>query len=528
MTIDATRAAASLLILALAGCEGVDQIQDRFRDLTPYEAYQKSLSAAGLAETALGRDWLSAGRAAIDMAAPVTLPFQEEGYIAVEEPGAMAYRLTVPRGRRLTAEVSLSGEEDTRVFIDLFRVAEDETDPPRPILSTDAVPGTFVHEPWRGGDFILRLQPELLRGGQYHVTLRLEAQLAFPVDGYNMRAIQSVFGVERDGGARSHDGVDIFASRGTPVLAAAPGRAYGIDITSRGGKVVWVRDNVRNARLYYAHLDSQAVREGDLIEIGDTLGFVGNTGNARTTPPHLHFGIYRNGQGAINPVPFLDPPRGTLADLTADLGHLGTWVRLVNDGVRLRAAPGARSDILRELQQHTAVRVLGGSGEYFRVRLPDGGNGYVAARLTEPLDEPFGSQLALSGAPVLMWPDETVPAARHAGRRSGASSPRTLRRLPVRAGPRRTLRLGERLPGGVGGRGGRVGRPGVSPSAVGNASSGRVRPWPSMQWIAFACQDDAGQARPLTCLDGTSCLGPAVLGGRPVLVDYPLDRLGLR
>lgn len=409
MTQPRISGAAVLALLALVGCEGVDQIQDRFRDLTPYEAYQESLSAAGLAETALGRDWLLAGQSSVEMAAPVTLPFDEQGYITVEEPGAVAYRLTLPRGSKLTAEVWLTDEQDTRVFVDLFRVAEDESDPPRPVLSTDAVPGSFVHEPWRGGDFILRVQPELLRGGQYRVKLRLEAQLAFPVDGYNLRAIQSVFGVERDGGARSHDGVDIFARRGTPVLAAARGRAYGIEVTNRGGKVVWVRDNVRNARLYYAHLDSQAVSEGDLIEIGDTLGFVGNTGNARTTPPHLHFGLYRSGQGAIDPTPFLRPRTGMLAELTADLQQLGTWARLVNDGIRLRASPDSRSTVLRELPQYTAVRVLGGSGEYYRVRLPDGANGYVSARLTEPVDEPFGSQLAHIGEPVLVRPDEASP-----------------------------------------------------------------------------------------------------------------------
>ena len=409
MTRPFSRGAAVLALLALVGCEGVDQIQDRFRDLTPYEAYHESLSAAGLAETALGRDWLRAGQSSLETAASVTLPFEEQGYITVEEPGAVAYRLTIARGSKLTAEVWLTDEKDTRVFVDLFRVGEDESDPPRPVLSTDAVPGTFVHEPWRSGDFILRVQPELLRGGQYRVKLRLEAQFAFPVDGYNLRAIQSVFGVERDGGARSHDGVDIFARRGTPVLAAAPGRAYGIRVTNLGGKVVWVRDNVRNARLYYAHLDSQAVHEGDLIEIGDTLGFVGNTGNARTTPPHLHFGLYRSGQGAIDPTPFLRPPSGTLAELTADLQQLGTWARLVNDGIRLRSSPDSRSPILQELPQYTAVRVLGGSGEYYRVRLPDGANGYVSARLTEPVDEPFGSQLAHTGEPVLVRPDEASP-----------------------------------------------------------------------------------------------------------------------
>jgi hypothetical protein len=224
-----------------------------------------------------------------------------------------------------------------------------------------------------------------------------------------MRAIQSVFGVERDGGARSHDGVDIFARRGTPVLAAAPGRAYRIGITNLGGKVVWVRDDVHNARLYYAHLDSQTVVNGQRIEIGDTLGFVGNTGNARTTPPHLHFGVYRSGQGATDPVPFLRPPSGTMPELTADLTQLGAVVRLMNEGTRLRAAPGSTAPVLRELGQHTAVRVLGGSGEYFRVRLPDGEHGYVAARLTEPVDQPVRSQLARSGEPVRVRPDDASP-----------------------------------------------------------------------------------------------------------------------
>ena len=169
-------------------------MHDRFRDLTPHEGYQASLSDAGLAETALGRDWLTAGRAAVDAAAPVNLPFEEEGFIAAEDPGAMAYRVTVGRGQKLFAEIDLESEDGAKVFVDLFRVPASEGDPPRPILSSDSVPGAFVHEPWRGGDFILRLQPELLRGGQYRVRLRLDAQLAFPVEGHSMRAVQSVFG----------------------------------------------------------------------------------------------------------------------------------------------------------------------------------------------------------------------------------------------------------------------------------------------------------------------------------------------
>jgi murein DD-endopeptidase MepM/ murein hydrolase activator NlpD len=409
MTPARLRALVVLAAVAALGCEQVEVVQDRFRDLTPYEAYRETLAQAGLLETALGREWIRAGSTAVEQAVPVSMPFQEEGYIAAEAPTAMAYKISVPRGRRLTAEVLLDTEDSTRVFVDLFRVPNDEDDPPRPIISTDSVPGTFVHEPWREGDFILRLQPELLRGGQYRVLLRLEAQLAFPVDGRSMRAVQSVFGAERDGGARSHDGVDIFAPRGTPVLAAAPGEAYRIGITNLGGKVVWVRDPVRNARLYYAHLDSQHVRNGDRIEIGDTLGFVGNTGNARTTPPHLHFGLYRSGEGPIDPVPFLDPSAGMLAELTADLEQLGDWVRLRSEGSRLRAAPDERAPVVRELEQFATVRVLGGSGDYFRVRLPDGGLGYVAARSTEPVDQPVSMQLAMDGATVRQRPQPDAP-----------------------------------------------------------------------------------------------------------------------
>lgn len=404
-----THVLASLVVLALAGCEEVEQVRDRFRDLTPYEAYQESLAEAGLAETALGRDWLTAGRNAVDGAAPISLPFQEEGFIAVEEPGAMAYRISIRRGQRLTVQVELHSEERTRVFVDLFRVPASDGDPPRPIHSSDSVPEEFVHEPWRGGDFILRLQPELLRGGQYRVTLKLEAQLAFPVAGHGMRSVQSVFGDDREAGRRTHDGLDIFARRGTPVLAVSPGVINRVSVTNLGGKVVWLRDPVRNANIYYAHLDSQLVASGDRVQIGDTLGFVGNTGNARTTPPHLHFGIYRRGEGPIDPSPFVRPPSGSMTEMTADLSQLGTWVRLSGDGIRLRAAPGARAPVVRELRQYTPLRVLGASGEYFRVRLPDGGNGYVAARLTEPADQPVGSQVVVSAEVVRTRPSAGAP-----------------------------------------------------------------------------------------------------------------------
>ena len=373
-------------LVGLGACEQTDKLRDRLRDLTPYEEYQALLAEAGLDGTALGKDWTRAGVDALDNPTIVALPFRETGHITPERPAAVAYCVTIPRGRKLTFEVSLESGEGTLLFTDLFRVPEDRADPFRPIFSSDSVFRVFAHEPWRGGDFILRVQPELLRGGRYRVILREEAQLGFPVEGHGMDAVRSLFGAARDGGRRVHHGVDIFAPRGTPVLAATGGRVRRVRETSRGGKVVWVRDPVREASLYYAHLDSQHVGNGQLVERGDTIGFVGNTGNARTTPPHLHFGLYR--RGPVDPWPFLDPPRGDLPELRADLALLGARVRPVNDGIRLRAAPGRRAEIVGELDPRMRLQVLGASGDWFRVRLPDGSGGFVEARLTEAAGMP--------------------------------------------------------------------------------------------------------------------------------------------
>lgn len=409
------------LVLLVSGCEEVEQVRDRYREMTPHEAYVASLSQAGLAQTALVGDWIAASLDAVASAPLVSLPFQEEGFIAPDEAGAMAYRVRIARGQRLTGSVTVSSAEGTRVFVDLFRVPDEEGDRLRPVLAVDSVPGDFRYEPWRGGDFILRVQPELLRGGRYRVVLPLEAQLAFPVEGRDERAIGSVWGQPRDGGRRSHEGVDIFAARGTPVLATGEGEVTRVRVTPIGGKVVWLRDPVRNASIYFAHLDSQAVTPGQRVKVGDTLGFVGNTGNARGTSPHLHFGIYRRGEGAVDPFPFLRRPRGSLADLTADLDRLGSWVRLREGGIRLRRTPGVEAEVVQELERHTPLEVLGGSGDWYRVRLPDGVVGYVAARLTDPADSPVGTRVAGAGDAVQAAPHEAAPVV--AALSSGASLP---------------------------------------------------------------------------------------------------------
>ena len=127
--------------------------------------------------------------------------------------------------------------------------------------------------------------------------------LAMPVAVVESRALRDTWHAHRAPNRR-HEGIDIFAEKGTPVLAATEGIVLQLDETPVGGKVVWVFGPAGQNH-YYAHLDRfGTVRAGDRIRSGTLLGYVGNTGNAKTTPPHLHYGVYTN-EGAINPYPLL-------------------------------------------------------------------------------------------------------------------------------------------------------------------------------------------------------------------------------
>lgn len=137
--------------------------------------------------------------------------------------------------------------------------------------------------------------------------------LRIPVKNVRARQIADTFGAPR-GRDRRHAGVDIFAPRGTPVVAATRGVVSAIRDAGLGGKQVWVLGPAME-RHYYAHLDDWAagLAVGDIVEPGTALGMVGTTGNARGTPPHLHYGVYgRN--GAYDPLPLLRKTTPQAAD----------------------------------------------------------------------------------------------------------------------------------------------------------------------------------------------------------------------
>lgn len=122
-----------------------------------------------------------------------------------------------------------------------------------------------------------------------------ERRLMVPVDGVAPERVADSFHEKRDGGARMHQAVDILAPRGTPVLAATDGHVLRLRSNELGGITVYAVDSDRRFVYYYAHLDRyrEGLAEGQAVGQGQVIGYVGTTGNAPASVPHLHFQVMR-------------------------------------------------------------------------------------------------------------------------------------------------------------------------------------------------------------------------------------------
>ncbi len=188
------------------------------------------------------------------------------------------------------------------------------------------------------------LRPKLTAGGY-----------VFPV--YGPAAFVDTWGAPR-ATVSWHHGTDIFAPLGAPVLAVADGTVFSVGWNDIGGNRLWLRDTQGN-EFYYAHLSafSPLAINGQRVRAGAVLGFIGNTGDAVGTPPHLHFEVHPVSllalgydASAVNPTPYLRAWK-RLVDLP-----IGTALSAAWDGFSAAAAatapqPGAilleSSDISR-------------------------------------------------------------------------------------------------------------------------------------------------------------------------------------
>lgn len=127
------------------------------------------------------------------------------------------------------------------------------------------------------------------------------AGLACPVNG--AVSFTDTWGAPR-GGGRAHKGVDMMAARGTPVAAVETGTIQRLTNSSRGGISIYLRGNSGDV-YFYTHLDGwvDGLAAGQAVSAGQTIGYVGSTGNASYSAPHLHFEYHPGGGGAVNPTP---------------------------------------------------------------------------------------------------------------------------------------------------------------------------------------------------------------------------------
>jgi murein DD-endopeptidase MepM/ murein hydrolase activator NlpD len=187
-------------------------------------------------------------------------------------------------------------------------------------------------------------QPALLRVGTLISLLREQTapKLPVPVQEVAPKDLADTWGALRSGN-RLHEGIDIFAPLGRPVLSTTNGVVFKVGEDDLGGHVVRVLGPGWQWH-YYAHLDRFAdIKPGSTVKPGSILGYVGNTGNAGGTPYHLHYGVYRFIGGARNPYPLLSPDQ-------SDSG--------VKPAVAPRPAKAARTRRHSPSKKHSATKKL--------------------------------------------------------------------------------------------------------------------------------------------------------------------------
>ena len=139
--------------------------------------------------------------------------------------------------------------------------------------------------------------------------------LYFPVAGMDSTRLDDSYDAPRVGGVRRHNAIDIMAPRGAAVLAVQDGRVLKLSNNPKGGITVYATDLDEQFVYYYAHLDRYHARiySGKPLMRGDTIGYVGTTGNSPANLPHLHFQVmrmpadkrsYSTGE-PVNPFPLL-------------------------------------------------------------------------------------------------------------------------------------------------------------------------------------------------------------------------------
>ena len=356
-----------LIALVTFGCEEVQKVADVVKRPTAREVYERNFKK----DDSLLLLWKKAFETSKNDNIQITLPYSESGVFSEDNFNVYSYNLQLKEGERLVVEID-KRPDSLSVFIDLFQQRSDSLSAFKLVKSSKDKKSILTFEIDRSAIYKVIVQPEANRRFPFILKIYSQPMYFFPVSGGSNKSVQSFWADPRDAGSRSHEGIDIFADRGTPVVAVSDGRIASTSDGGLGGKQVWLMDGLFGKRVYYAHLDSISVTAGRRVKIGDTLGFVGNTGNAKTTPPHLHFGIYRK-RVAVNPYPYIKVSDIQKVSDTSKILRATVLKRRID----LRKGPAEVFEQIGSLKKDDTLLVLGKSQSWFHIQTLDSLKGYV-------------------------------------------------------------------------------------------------------------------------------------------------------
>lgn len=361
----------TLLLFLITGCSQIQKVTDIVIQPTAREVYARDFKETD----SLFVKWTNSMAKAKNNSLQVTAPFILNGNFSSNELSSYGYKVKLQEGEKLIVEVH-QAVDSFKVFIDVFEYKNDSTLVEAPVVSSDTDKTQVSLEIESNALYKIVVQPEIVNSSTFNIKIYTQPIFSFPVSDYENKDIQSFWGASREAGKRNHEGVDIFAKRGTPVVAVTDGFVSYVGERGLGGKQVWQRSGIIGKSLYYAHLDSISVKSSSRVKVGDTLGFIGNSGNARTTSPHLHFGIYTRG-GAIDPFPFIK-----ISDIpdskSASVFENGQTTQRQN---QLRTGPDTNYDKLATLTSKQPLKIVGAADNWYHVKVGDSLEGFMHTSL---------------------------------------------------------------------------------------------------------------------------------------------------
>ncbi|WP_394674588.1 peptidoglycan DD-metalloendopeptidase family protein [uncultured Chryseobacterium sp.] len=350
------------ILLLILSCDGL-KVPKHIFETSERRKYERSFSGS---DSAIA-NWKGSFSAAV--ANRLSIPEGTSFVVAADSAAmnAIGYSLELKKGDQLIIESNTSNP-NAKIFVDLVAPGANIDDAKSSLMTNNRF-SAFIENT---GLYKVVIQPEIEFSENYGLLLYTQPSLSFPVTGKGNRNVQSFWGASRDGGGRSHEGVDIFAPKKTPVVAVTDGLITRTGNQGLGGKHVWQRDGMLGNSYYYAHLDSILTESGRTVKTGDTLGWVGNTGNAAGGPTHLHFGIYTMG-GAVDPYPYIRTRPVPQLNLKATVPAS----KYSKAGTNLRSGPGTQYEVLNVLNEKTSVRILAVTGSWYHIKTQDGREGFV-------------------------------------------------------------------------------------------------------------------------------------------------------